>query len=108
MPPAVFLDHSYRKIFPLHLGPERIVVPYRCCSAEQVSYAAPPQTQAFGHGPVLCNNIGKLLVDVRPPVNVISIGRIRQPAKDRELQMIVCVDESGHNEEATKVHRCAA
>ena len=71
-----------------------------CDSAKKVPYAAPPYPHILRDRPMLCNNIRKLLVYVLSPIDIIAIRRIRQPREKSELQMIVRVDKTRHNQEA--------
>jgi hypothetical protein len=52
---------------------------------------------------VLCDDIAKFVMDVRPPINIIPIGRIGKPGKQSKLQMIVDVDETWHNQKTAEV-----
>src|SRR5882757_239070 len=73
MCPAISLNHSYGKTISLQLWPERIVVTNRGHPAKMVPQPAPPQTHIFRHRMVPRDNIGKLLVDVSSPINVVPI-----------------------------------
>src|ERR1700688_1991337 len=103
MSPAEFLDNPHREILSSQVRPKRVVVTYRCYSAKKVANAAPPEAHIFGHRPVLCYYIGELAVYVLSPIDVVLIGRICQPGKEGQMQMVVRVDESGQNQETTEI-----
>ena len=73
-------------------------------SAKQVSYAAPPYTHIFRNGPMFCDEIWEFLMYVFSPIDVIAIRRVGQPWKERELQVIVRVDQAGHEQKPAEVN----
>jgi hypothetical protein len=104
MPPAIFPDHSHRKVFLLQFRPKRIVVRDRCNAAEKVAQAAPPKANLFGNRPMDRNEVPEFRVDVLSPVDVIRVGRIPQPWKERKLQMVVRIDEARQDQKPAQIY----
>jgi hypothetical protein len=108
MRPTKCPKHQDREVNAMKLGPLRIVMADGCNSAEQVSYSAPEQPHGARHVIMLCDNIVQSCVYVLPPLDVILIRRIGEVRKEGVLQMIVGVDEAGHEEETAEVDVRAA
>ena len=51
-----------------------------------------------------CEYIWKLVVYVLPPINIILIGRLREPGVKSEVQMIMRIDEARHDEKSSQVN----
>jgi hypothetical protein len=52
---------------------------------------------------MLCKDIGKSIVYILAPLDVIAILWIRKPWEQGELQMIMGVDQAGHNQEFAQI-----
>src|SRR6202035_5310900 len=79
----------------------------RCHPAEKIPYAAPPEPNISWHGLVLCDDLGKFIMYVYTPINVIPIGRIREFGMESKLQMIMRVDETGHDKKLAEINLSA-
>ena len=103
MPPSIFSNHSHRELFSGEFSSKWIVVTYCSCSAEKVTYASPPYAKFLWHAPMSGNYVGEHVVDFDAPVDVIPVGWVRQPGKEGEVEMIVCINQTWENQKATEI-----
>lgn len=106
MRPSIPLNDSYREVLSLQFRPEGIVVAHRGYAAQKVSYATPPQAHILRYGAMHRNQVRESVVDVLSPIDVAPIRWLAEPRIKRKLQMVVCIDQAGHEQKATQVDLC--
>ena len=76
---------------------------HRRDASQKVPYPAPPVANVLGYRSVRCDDIRKRGMDVFSPLEVIPVGWIAQVRKQREMQMVMRVDQSWHDQKAAQI-----
>src|ERR1700743_2357499 len=76
---------------------------YSCYAAHEIANASPPQSGALGNLLMGRNDIGIICVNVFRPLLGVLVISATEPGEERELQMVVRIDESGEEKIASEV-----
>jgi hypothetical protein len=101
--PPVLAHHADGKIAIEHFRMQGIVVADGGYAAQEVPDPSPPHTHVFRHGAMDRNDLRKAVMNVHSPLDIVAIWSSGQSRKERELQVIVRIDESGQYEESAKI-----
>lgn len=100
--PSIMFHDANRKIV-IENRLVRIVMANRRDTARQISQAAPQQAQPLGNLQMLADRRLVRMIDVPRPLRCVRILTPAQTRKQRELEMIVRVDQSGQNLQPVKI-----
>src|ERR1019366_895641 len=103
MGPRKVPHHADREIPAKDLTLVRVMMADRGHTAQQVLERAPPEPYRLGHAQLLADRTAVGMVDVAGPGGGIRVDAAAQLRKEVELQVVVGVDQTGHDKMAGQI-----
>jgi hypothetical protein len=101
--PSIALHDANGEVSVAQRLPERVMVAYRGNAAEEIANAAPAEADFFGNGSVPGDEVAGGGVDVLSPFDVVAIGRMAEAWIERQVKVLMRVDQARHDEIAAEV-----